>query len=126
MAHFAELDENNVVLRVIVVANSVLDDGNGGEDEQLGIDFCKQMLGGRWVQTSYNHNMRGRFAGVGDSYHEGLDMFITPQPYPSWTLDDAGVWQPPVAMPDDGNDYLWDEDTTSWQMVETAPADPEV
>ena len=76
MAHFAELDENNIVKRVIVVANEDILDENGQESEQKGIDLCHNMLGGNWKQTSYNHNFRGRYAGVGWLYDEENDMFV--------------------------------------------------
>jgi hypothetical protein len=78
MAHFAELDENNIVLRVIVVHNNELLDGEENESEQLGIDFCVAHFGGRWVQTSYNNNFRGFFAGIGWSYDPIKDEFIKP------------------------------------------------
>ena len=79
MAHFAELDENNIVQRVIVVHNNELLDENGIELEQKGIDFCTNLLGGRWIQTSYNANFRGIYAGIGHTYDETLDVFIAPE-----------------------------------------------
>lgn len=78
MAHFAELDDKNVVTRVIVVHNNELLDGEETESEQLGIDFCVAHYGGRWVQTSYNNSFRGRFAGIGMTYDEDADEFISP------------------------------------------------
>jgi hypothetical protein len=78
MAHFAELDDNNIVTRVIVVHNNELLDDNGIESEQKGIDFCVGLFGGRWVQTSYNANFRGIYAGIGNIYDETLDEFIAP------------------------------------------------
>ena len=83
MAHFAELDENNVVKQVIVVHNNELLDENGNETETKGIEFCKNLLGGIWVQTSYNANFRGKFASIGGSYDPVTDTFISPQPYTS-------------------------------------------
>lgn len=77
MAHFAELDDNNIVLRVVVVSNADLLDNNGVEQEALGIAVCQQQLGGRWVQTSYNGNFRGKYAGIGMRYDEVLDEFVT-------------------------------------------------
>lgn len=77
MAHFAELDENNIVLRVIVVSNEDCLDDNGVESEAVGISFCESLLGGRWVQASYNANFRGKYAGIGDTYDHLLDMFIS-------------------------------------------------
>jgi len=117
MAHFAELDANNVVLRVIVVGNSDTADADGVEKEYIGAAFCERLLGGTWKQTSYNNNMRKRYAGPGYTYDAGLDAFITPQPYPSWVLDANADWQAPVPMPTDGKMYRWDENTLSW--VET-------
>ena len=76
MAHFAELDENNIVKRVIVVNNEDILDENGQESEQIGIDLCQTMLGGTWKQTSYNHNFRGRYAGVGWLYDQENDIFV--------------------------------------------------
>jgi len=117
MAHFAELDENNTVLRVIVVGNEVIAD-NDSEDESLGITFCKNLLGqdGVWVQTSYNANMRKQFAGIGFKYDSQKDKFLLPQPYPSWSLDVNDDWQPPVAYPENpiSEHYRWIEDTLSW------------
>jgi len=78
MAHFAELDSNNVVLRVIVVDNKDTSDANGVEKEYIGAAFCERVLGGRWVQTSYNGNMRGKYAGIGDTYDSANDVFVAP------------------------------------------------
>jgi len=117
MAHFAELDANNVVLRVIVVSNSDTADASGVEKEHIGAAFCERLLGGTWKQTSYNGNIRKRYAGIGYTYDTGRDAFITPQPYPSWALDDNADWQAPVPMPTDGKMYSWNEETLSW--VET-------
>ena len=113
MAHFAELNENNIVLRVIVVGNEDTSDEQDNEVEAIGIEFCQNLLGGTWVQTSYNDNIRKQFAGIGDTYDANLDIFIKPQPYPSWSLDDNHDWQPPTPMPE-GNLWGWDEDSTSW------------
>ena len=118
MAHFAEIDGNNVVLRVIVVNNNELLDGSFQEDETLGRTFCNQLLGGNWVQTSYNGNMRKNFAGVGFTYDSTRDAFIAPQPYASWVLNETTCrWEAPVAMPDDGNRYTWNEELTAWDLV---------
>ena len=119
MAHFAELDENNVVLRVIVVNTKDNSTADGIEKESIGRAFCESLFGGRWVQTSYNGNMRKRYAGIGYTYNESLDAFITPQPFPSWSLDESTAdWVPPVAMPTDGKMYSWNEDTGSWDLIE--------
>jgi len=131
MAHFAKLDENNVVTQVIVVNNKeVMDPHTGREDEILGIAFCKKLLGGNWKQTSYNGNMRTRYAGVGYTYDASLDAFIPPKPYPSWTLDSSiKNWVAPLTQPtltDEQTEarsyYDWDEDayqadnTTGWVL----------
>ena len=128
MAHFARLDENSVVVEVIVIDNDAMLDENDVEQESLGVEVCNTLFGEgfTWVQTSYNASMRGRFAGVGYTYDSTNDVFIRPQPYPSWTLDDNFDWQAPVAFPSDGftgevmegvKYYHWDEDTLNW--VET-------
>lgn len=118
MAHFAELDANNVVLRVIVIDNKDTADANGVEKEHIGAAFCERLFGGNWKQTSYNGSIRKRYAGVGCTYNSVRDAFIPPQPYPSWTLDDDANWQPPVAMPTDGGRYSWNETTQTWDAVE--------
>jgi len=114
VAHFAEIDANNVVLRVIVIDNKDTSDANGVEKEHIGAAFCERLFGGTWKQTSYNGNIRKHYAGIGYAYNSVRDAFIPPQPYQSWTLDDDANWQPPVAMPTDGQMYTWDEATTSW------------
>ena len=137
MAHFAKLDENNVVTQVIVVDNKdITDPHTGQEDEILGIAFCKKLLGGNWRQTSYNNNMRKRYAGIGYSYNAALDAFVPPQPYASWTLDnDTADWVSPLGAAPALTDaevearsfYRWDEDayqadnTTGW-VLETPEA----
>ena len=115
MAHFAELDGNNIVLRVIVVANDDCLDQNGVENESIGALFCHKLLDGRWIQTSYNGNIRGKYAGIGDIYDANADVFISPQPYPSWSLDENYDWQPPTPIPQDGIKYVWDEVNLVWQ-----------
>ena len=137
MAHFAKLDENNVVTQVIVVDNKdITDPHTGQEDEILGIAFCKKLLGGNWKQTSYNNNTRVRYAGIGYSYNAALDAFVPPQPYASWTLDnDTADWVSPLgaapaltdAEVEANSFYRWDEDayqadnTTGW-VLETPEA----
>lgn len=119
MAHFAELDENNVVLQVIVVHNNELLDDEGQENEAKGVEFCSTLFGHtNWVQTSYNDSVRKQFAGVGFTYDDVNDIFVAPQPYPSWSLDDNSDWQAPTPMPEDDNMYSWNEDTQSWDLVE--------
>lgn len=122
MAHFAEIDENNVVTRVIVVANKDTADANGNEVESIGVAFCQRLLGGNWVQTSYNAKFRKNYAGIGYTYRADIDAFVPPQPYPSWVLNpDTAQWEAPVPMPTDGKMYSWDEATQSWVGVQ-APA----
>jgi len=117
MAHYAELDSNGVVLRVIVVANKDTADANGVEKESIGKAFCERLFGGNWVQTSYNGNIRKRYAGIGYTYRADLDAFVAPQPYSSWTLDANADWQAPVPMPTDGKMYSWDEAAQAWVEV---------
>lgn len=118
MAHFAEIGLNNTVLRVIVVHNNDCLDENGQESEAKGAEFCRNLLGGTWIQTSYNGNIRKNYAGAGFTYDSQRDAFIPPQPYASWVLDEATcLWNPPIAFPEDGKRYTWDEATTSWIEV---------
>jgi hypothetical protein len=114
MAHFVEINEDGIVLRGIVVSNSDTADADGNEVEGIGAEFCKKLLGGKWVQTSYNNNIRYNYAGIGYHYDKQKDAFIAPQPYPSWQLDENMRWEAPVEMPTDGGFYRWDEETTSW------------
>lgn len=119
MAHFAELDSNNVVQRVIVVSNKDTSDANGVEKESIGQAFCERLFGGKWVQTSYNGNMRKRYAGIGYTYDPTLDAFLTPKPYPSWSLNvGTAEWEAPIPMPTDGKVYSWDEDAHEWVEVQ--------
>ena len=115
MAHFAELDENNVVLRVIVVGNKDTSDANGVEKEYIGAAFCERLFGGTWKQTSYNANFRKNYAGIGFTYDPVLDAFIAPQPKPACILDaNTGQW---VCPPEDGKDYVWNATSNSWDEV---------
>jgi hypothetical protein len=119
MAHFARLDENNVVIRVIVVHNNELLDENGVESEAKGIAFCQSLFGGNWRQTSYNASFRKNYAGFGYTYREDIDAFVVPQPYPSWTLNtDTAEWEPPIPVPVDGKRYSWDEEQKQWTEVQ--------
>ena len=120
MAHFAKIDENNVVLEVIVVHNNELIDETGNENESKGVAFCKSLFGWNtnWVQTSYNGNIRKNYAGIGYTYDAGRDAFIAPKPFPSWVLnEDNCIWEAPTPKPNDGKFYRWDEATTSWVEV---------
>ena len=106
MAHWAEIDNDNKVIKVLVGDNN---DPAGDEGYQWIIDN----LGGTWIKTSYNGNIRKQFAGIGYTYDAVSDVFITPQPYPSWSLDQNFDWQPPTPMPTEGF-WRWDEDSLSW------------
>ena len=119
MAHFAEIDQFGKVKRVIVVANSDTADASGVEKEHIGAAFCERLFGGTWKQTSYNGNFRKNYAGIGYDYNAGIDAFVPPQPYASWTLNNTTAqWQAPTPMPTDGKRYSWDEATTSWKEME--------
>lgn len=112
MAHFAEINENNKVIRVIVVPN---------EEEHRGQEFLAQdcNLGGTWIQCSYNANIRKNYPGENWDYDITKDAFIAPQPYPSWTLDEESCqWLPPVARPEDGYYYdKWNEELQKWEIT---------
>tara|TARA_R100001530_G_C4305063_1_gene151506 strand:+ start:965 stop:1327 length:363 start_codon:yes stop_codon:yes gene_type:complete len=116
MAHFATLDELNIVTNVEVINNDIIIDGDGVEQEELGIDFLTSLYGaGNYKQTSYNNNIRKNHASKGYTYDATRDAFYAQQPYPSWTLNETTCrWDAPVAYPDDGKVYYWDEDTTNW------------
>jgi hypothetical protein len=117
MAHFAKLDQNNVVTEVHVVNNIELLAADGSESEMMGVAFLIRWSGGysNWKQTSYNGKIRKNYAGVGYTYDSVRDAFIPPKPFPSWVLnEETCLWDAPVAMPDDGQRYYWDEATTSW------------
>lgn len=117
MAHFAEINLNNIVLRVIVVHNNdcLL---NGVETETVGAAFCRNLFGGTWVQTSYNGTIRKNYAGAGFTYDSQRNAFIPPKPYANWVLDETTCkWGAPVAYPTDDKMYRWDESTTSWVEV---------
>jgi hypothetical protein len=110
MAHFAELDENNIVVQVLVTDNDFPNEG---------YDWLVETFGGTWVQTSYNATIRKNFAGTGSIYDEDRDAFIAPKPFESWTLDEETCqWVPPVAYPEDGKIYTWNEENTNWEEVE--------
>lgn len=121
MAHFAEIDENGIVLRVLVVDNAQENNGQEFLANTLG-------LGGTWIKTSYNTNagvhsnggtpLRKNYAGIGYTYDSGRDAFIAPKPYPSWVLNEEScVYEAPVAYPTDGEMYTWNETTTSWDLI---------
>ena len=144
MAHFAQLDSNNVVTQVIVVSNDDTSDSNGVETESIGVAFCQKLLGAttNWKQTSYNSNMRGNYAGIGYTYMTNVatlgvgstDIFITPQPYASWTISTTEPqWVPPstpgaapgltTSQVAAGSYYVWNESNyqsdpaTAWVLT---------
>ena len=109
MAHWAEIDENNIVIRVSVGSNN---------DPDEGYQWLIDNLGGTWVKTSYNGNIRKNFAGIGYTYDPIADHFFAPQPYPSWILNEDAIWQAPITMPvEEGKFYAWDEESLSWIEV---------
>lgn len=125
MAHFAEIDSQHQVLRVVVISNADLLDNNGIENEEIGKTTCQTIFGGgTWVQTSYNNKFRHKYASIGDTYDAARDAFITPQPFPSSVLGDDNQWHAPVPYPNDGNVYWWDEDELTWQPVKQINESP--
>lgn len=115
MAHFAEIDKDKKVLRVLVVPN---------EQEKRGQTYLAKDLGlgGTWLQTSYNSKIRGTFAGKNFTYNEEEDIFVTPQPYPSW-IREGSFWNAPISMPQDDARYLWNEQTLSWDVLDETLAE---
>ncbi len=109
MSHFAEIDSNNKVLRVLVGDNN---DPAGDE----GYQFIVDTFGGTWIKTSYNGNIRGTFAGISYKYNLDEDIFISPQPYPSW-IRSGSFWNSPVEYPTDGKNYIWNEENLSWDLI---------
>jgi hypothetical protein len=130
MAHFAQIDYNNTVMRVSVVRNEDILDENGDENEELGVQHLRSVHGPAtiWIQTSYNNNFRYRYAGIGMVYNVEHDVFLFPQPHPSWVLNtETFEWNPPTPQPElteeqriAGNYYEWNEDFQEWVMM-TAP-----
>ena len=126
MAHFAQIGINNVVLRVSSVRDEDILDADGNESEEVGIQFLKSIHGQttNWLQTSYNGNFRYRYAGIGMVYNNEYDVFLAPQPYPSWILNtEIYEWEPPVPEPeltDDqrevGSYYEWNEENLEWEL----------
>ena len=118
MAHYAQLDSNNVVTQVIVIDNKDTADANGVEKEYIGAAFCERLFGGTWKQTSYNGNIRKNYAGIGYTFDSTRDAFIPPKPFASWILiEETCQWKAPVDMPTDDKKYSWNEETTSWIEV---------
>ena len=124
MAHFAKVNSSNVVVEVHAVDNWNCVDGEGNEVEAAGIAWQESVFGVqdgiRWIQTSYNHNIRKNYAGIGMTYDEGRDAFIHQKPYPSWVLNETTTcrWEAPTPMPTpgEGEFYNWNEETTSWVL----------
>ena len=123
MAHFAEINEEGIVQRVLVLSNERITQ-DGEEVEELGVAYLQNMFPDTdWVQTSYNDNFRKRYAGKGMKYDVEWDAFIPPQPFPSWLLNEESLsWEAPFPMPDDDKFYQWDEENQSW--VETDMEQP--
>ncbi len=117
MAHFAEINETNTVLRIIVVDNDDILDGDGNESEAIGQQFCTDLLGGTWVQTSYNNNSKGRYAEGGGTWDPDRGVFLRRKPFPSWVLnEDTTEWDPPTPVV---VGCMWDEDAASWVPPES-------
>ena len=136
MAHFAKINEENIVLTKVVIADSDTVNSDGVEDESVGQQYLEthnNWPAQMWIQTSYNtvggtHKnggtpFRGNYAGIGFTYDPDQDVFYPPQPYGSWTLSSNWVWEAPIAYPDDGNMYIWNENayqgdnTQGWELV---------
>jgi hypothetical protein len=121
MAHFAQLDENKIVLQVVVLDNDKVNDLSFPDSEPLGIAALKEIFGAEtnWVQTRYNHNFRKEYACVGGQYLPQGDIFVGPQPYPSWILNPASGWESPAPMPEVPNLHIavWDEENQEWDIV---------
>jgi hypothetical protein len=122
MAHFAQIDENNVVLQVLVVPD---------EQQHRGYEYLAYdlMLGGRWIQTSYNGNIRKTYAGINYIYNEELDIFLPPKPYLSWVLDEVnGEWISPIPRPEGipGKVLIWNEETQEWKQEDLPPILPNI
>jgi hypothetical protein len=123
MAYFAKLGTGNIIETVISINNSVITDSNGIEQEQLGSDFINKLYNTRdvWKQTSYNNNIRKNFAGIGYQYDQTRDAFIPPKTFNSWILnEDTCLWEAPVAYPDDGERYTWNETNQTWDLVDNS------
>ena len=123
MGYFAEIDSNNKVLRVNSACNQDIANNGGDQSEQAAQHFATvsplSENGVKWIQTSYNHNFRKQYAGKGHTYDSVKDKFISPQPYPSWSLDANDDWQPPVPYPqnNDNQYYSWNENNKNWDLI---------
>lgn len=118
MAHFAQLNSDNIVLQVVVINNNELLDENGQENEFRGVQFCQSLFGENtiWRQTSYSGKFRKKFAGIGDKYDEQSNSFISQKPFASWLFNETTFqWEAPTPYPNDGKFYQWDEESISWK-----------
>lgn len=117
MAHFAEINENDIVTRVIVVDNKDCLDNNGIESESVGAAFCHNIFGGTWKQTSYNGNIRKNYAGIGYTYDSSADVFIPPKPFEKFILNTTTYqWEPPVPYPHESEGfYTWNDNKGEWE-----------
>jgi hypothetical protein len=110
MAHFAEINENNLVVRVLVTDNSAANEG---------YDWLVENLGGTWIQTSYNATIRKNYAGIGYTYDPARDAFIAPKPFASWILSEQTCrWEAPTPYPTDGFTYFWNESDQAWELAD--------
>jgi hypothetical protein len=118
MSHFAQLDENNTVVQVVVVSDKDTFNEHGIEVEEIGQKFLQSLYGSEttWKQTSYNGSIRKNYAGIGYSYNEKLDAFIPPKPFDSWVLDkNLAYYVAPIPRPSEENKvYFWDEENQVW------------
>ena len=119
MAHFAEINADKIVQRVIVVDNNDCRDASGNESEAVGSAFCSNLLGGIWKQTSYNGNIRKNYAGIGYTFDEEKDAFIAPKPFSKWVLnEDTCQWEAPIAIPvEEGKMFTWNDNKGEWEEV---------
>ena len=120
MAHFALLDENSNVIQIDVVNNDVINNLPFPESEPIGVAFLKSIYGDatNWVQTSYNSNFRGIYAIIGGFYDTEADKFVGIKPFPSWVRSTNGTgWTTPIPEPEDGKEYIWDEDIVNWVEI---------
>ena len=123
MAHFAKLGVGNVIEKIVVLDNSIITDNNGNEVEKLGVDYLNKIYNTRdtWKQYSYNKNFRVNAAVIGGTYDQQRDAFIPPKPYNSWLLNETTLlWDPPIPYPNDGQYYIWNEQTVSWKKIDIA------
>lgn len=124
MAHFAKLDENNVVTDITVVKNEAILDDDGNESEAIGNEFLNSIgMTGTWVQCSYNASSRGMYPHPGCWFDATNDRFVpSASPFPSWVFNDSSMsWEPPVARPEDGLVYMWNEESQEWILLDPQP-----